>query len=132
MTKIKPDYEVRNCGYDSECWVWLKWKSKKGYGKKWYEGRNRWAHRVYFEREFNVSLTPEEQLDHKCENESCVNPYHLEVVDNLENQKRRARLSDAIAAEIRALRGKLSQQKIADRFNISRRYVRDIHAGKCW
>lgn len=128
--EIEPDFEVRDCGYSTECWVWLKWKSSKGYGKTSFDGRKRWAHRVYFELFNNVELDSHEQLDHKCENESCVNPDHLEVVDNLENQKRRARLTQAMASEIRALQGKLSQQKIAERFGISRRYVRDIHAGR--
>lgn len=124
------DFEVLDCGFETECWVWLKWKSPKGYGKTSYDGKKRWAHRVYYELVEGVELSPEQHLDHKCENESCVNPNHLEIVNNLENQKRRAKMTEAIAKEIKALRGKLSQQKIAERFGISRRYVRDIHDGR--
>lgn len=36
-------------------------------------------------------LPPGYNLDHTCENSLCVNPFHIELVTNLENQARRHR-----------------------------------------
>jgi hypothetical protein len=129
--KKEPEYEKRWCGHRTKCYVWIKCTNEKGYGRKWYRGKTRKAHRVYFEVEHGVELAPHEQLDHLCENESCVRPSHLEVVDNLTNQKRKStlKITPESVAQIVALKGQQSQQKIADRFGISRRYVRNIHAG---
>lgn len=124
------EFEVRDCGYDTECWVWLKATNEKGYGRTSHEGKTRRAHRVYYELIRDIRLRPEEQLDHLCENESCVNPDHMEIVNNLENQKRRASMTKGNAERIIALKGQLSQEKLAEMFGISRRYVRDIQAGR--
>lgn len=130
MPKTEFDFEVRDCGYETECWVWLKWKSHKGYGKCSLDGRKRWAHRAYYELVKGVELTEDEHLDHKCENESCVNPDHLRVVNNLQNQKIRAKMTEEKAMEIVALKGVKTQKEIAAEFGISRGYVADIHTGR--
>lgn len=130
MKQTEFDFEVRDCGYKTECWVWLRWKNKKGYGKTSLDGKTRWAHRVYYELIKGVELTRGKQLDHMCENESCVNPDHLRIVTNLQNQKYRAKMTEKVAKEIKALKGKLSERKIAAKYGISRRYVRDIQAGR--
>lgn len=126
------EYEKRWCGYRTKCYVWVKSKNEKGYGHKWHRGKSRKAHRVYFELHHGVELASHEQLDHLCENESCVRPEHLEVVDNLTNQRRKStmKMTKVMTEQIKALKGVLAQQKIADQFGISRRYVRDIHAGR--
>lgn len=129
---MKPsEYEKRWAGHRTKCWFWLLSTNEKGYGLKSYKGKTRKAHRVYFEVHHGVKLAPHEQLDHLCENESCVNPAHLEIVDNLTNQKRKStlKISPEKVAAIIALKGQLSQQKIADKFKLSRRYVREIHQG---
>lgn len=133
----KPDYKVIDMGYEKgPCWIWQKWIEKKGrgkgYGRKKYLGRNYRAHRLYYERHHDVELLKDTQLDHLCQNRACVNPDHLEPVTHRENQDRRSKFSWEEAAAVRALKGKLSQQKIADQFGISRRYVRDILEGRSW
>lgn len=69
---FKPDrYEVRDCGYETPCWVWLLQLDEKGYGR---EGHSL-AHRASFEREFGW-LPP--ILHHRCGNPPCIRPDHLE------------------------------------------------------
>lgn len=66
------------------CWEWLGSKNYNGYGFFGVTGAVRLAHRVLWE--WTVGPIPEGKfLDHKCFNRACVNPIHLEVVDNQEN-----------------------------------------------
>lgn len=69
------------------CWIWTGVTMKSGYGKVWFNGRNRSTHRVVYE--LLVGPIPEGlQLDHLCRNRSCCNPQHLEPVTCRENVRR--------------------------------------------
>lgn len=89
MTLIKGDDERRfwskvDRRADSECWPWLGHCDEKGYGTFWRAGSNRKAHRIAFELARGPvpdGLT----VDHLCENESCVNPAHLDACSAVEN-----------------------------------------------
>lgn len=78
---------------DNGCWLWLGWTEKKengklDYGKVWWNGTMRYAHRIVYTLivgEIPVGT----ELDHLCRTPSCVNPAHLEPVTPLENVKRR-------------------------------------------
>lgn len=134
--ELAPDFEVRNCGYETECWVWLKYCETKGrsqgYPKIQVEGRKRRAHRWYYENWYKVELRQDEHLDHLCKNRSCVNPEHLEVVDELENHRRRSKISQEVADRVRELHPTLGPRKLAEMYDISVSYVHRIMAGKCW
>lgn len=66
------------------CWFWLGAKCNHGYGNLGVEGKSIYAHR--FAYELLVSPIPEGlTLDHLCRNRTCVNPAHLEAVDNRTN-----------------------------------------------
>lgn len=72
-----------------ECWAWTGQRDAKGYGlmADGTGGKVR-AHRWVWET--MVGPIPEGYtIDHLCRNPSCVNPDHLEPVDNAENQRRR-------------------------------------------
>lgn len=125
------EYRVEDRGHNTPCWIWQKWKNDKGYGSKFYKGKTRRAHRVYYEMKHGT-IPEGMHLDHLCTQPSCVRPSHLEPVTNPENQRRRARFTQEMANELRALRPKMSQTALAERFGISRRYVRDILEGKYW
>ena len=76
---------------ESGCWEWLGWKDHRGYGKATAVGRRGkdWAHRVA--HELFVGTIPDGlHIDHLCRNVSCVNPDHLEAVNQAENLRRQA------------------------------------------
>lgn len=74
---------------ETDCWEWLGNRDAKGYGFIGTGGSSRQrAHRWVWET-YVEPLEPGMQLDHLCLNPGCVNPDHLEPVDNAENQRRR-------------------------------------------
>src|SRR6266850_5990121 len=71
-----------------ECWLWLGSRTTDGYGRLiMTDHRFVKAHRLGYE--IVRGKIPEGlQLDHLCRNPICVNPWHLEVVDNRTNARR--------------------------------------------
>lgn len=98
-------YEVRDCGYETPCWIWLLKKHHAGYGWVGVKGRQWLAHRWYYEQA-NGPIPDGLQLDHLCRQKICVNPDHLEPVTPLRNARRgsSAKLTDVQAREIYARR----------------------------
>ena len=78
-----PDYII---DASSECWVWQKGQNGAGYGVAWNRSTKTkpLAHRAYYEAHkgpIPASLV----IDHLCRNRLCVNPDHLEAVENIVN-----------------------------------------------
>lgn len=61
------------------CWLWTgaKHGQGRGYGKFHLDGRTISAHKAAFLL-FRGDITPGNVLGHKCNNEACANPWHLE------------------------------------------------------
>ena len=70
-----------------ECWVWTGARHPGGYGRVWWEGRTRPAHRVSLELE-GIEIPEGHHVDHLCVNPPCIRPSHLEPVTPTENTKR--------------------------------------------
>ena len=69
------------------CWLWQASCTTNGYGKASFNGKQRPAHRVFYEQ--LVGAIPEGlDLDHLCRIRNCVNPDHLEPVTRSENLRR--------------------------------------------
>ncbi|MCS6570291.1 HNH endonuclease [Curtobacterium flaccumfaciens pv. flaccumfaciens] len=71
-----------------DCWLWLGGK-RSGYGLFWLGDRHVSAHRLSWlldGRELPTNL----MLDHLCFDRACVNPEHLRVVTNKQNQEHRS------------------------------------------
>ena len=127
-----------------DCWEWLGRRDEKGYGRVGFNSRpNVGAHRVSW------TLThgdPGEQFVlHRCDNPPCVNPDHLFLGTQADNNRdrhakgrtggfvgtrNRAKTSPEDIADMRDLRRSgMTQQDIADRFGLSRGNVAKIVKG---
>lgn len=73
-------WEKVDKGTDAECWNWLGAKNNRGYGNY----RSGLAHRVSYEAT-KGAIPPDMTVDHICRNTSCVNPSHLRILSQYEN-----------------------------------------------
>lgn len=72
-----------------KCWIWIGAKDKKGYPNFVVaKGKTSKAHRFSFMLKWGWILPHPYQVDHKCVNPSCVNPYHLLCVHGRTNNER--------------------------------------------
>lgn len=88
------------------CWQWNGSLRDEGYGHLCVNGTTRRAARVAFEL-FVRELGTTEVADHLCTNRGCVNPAHLQAVDNRTNVLRGHGLSAQNARKSACKRGHL-------------------------
>jgi hypothetical protein len=71
-----------------ECWIWTGHKNHKGYGVLWDSKSKKLkrTHRLSFET-FNGKIKDKLHVLHRCDNPSCINPLHLFLGTNSDNQK---------------------------------------------
>jgi hypothetical protein len=130
------------------CWIWMGARFKEGYGmirvpptgKK---GTYSLAHRVAWELT-NGPIPDGLNVLHNCDNPPCVNPFHLFLGTDTDNQNdaldkgrklsgekhRWAKLKLAQVNQIKS--SNLSQRKLATQFGVSRWTIRAIKDGKAW
>ena len=117
------------------CWNWLGSINKRtGYGKKqWF--RETWlAHRWVWTMLFG-NIREGMTIDHLCSNRRCVNPAHLEVVSQIENQRRGkgTTLTEEDVRDIRSLPKKWGDRiKLAEQYGVSPMTISDIRSGRSW
>lgn len=118
------NYEIDSNG----CWNWKKNKSPYGYGRINIKGKVELVHRVAYE--LKVGKIPDGLvIDHICENPSCFNIEHLQVVTNQENIK---------LASVRS--GELTREEILIKIHAQRENLKAQHQGEdylidtsgCW
>ena len=71
------------------CWVWLGC-THNGYGAVTRNGRSLQAHRLVFET-LREPIPHGAQIDHRCRNRACVNPEHLRLASQSQNNVNKAR-----------------------------------------
>ncbi len=131
---------------ETKCWNWSKQLRKGSRPRCWFNGKFAVAARVSYEvflGNFDENLL----ICHKCDNGLCVNPEHLFVGSYIDNKmdcvkKNRQACGEKIGIsklksenipEIRNLRSQgLSQQAIADRFNVGQTVISSILLKKTW
>jgi len=70
------------------CWIWLKAKTREGYGQTTDKSKNISAHRLSY-LVFKGEFEPKLHIDHICHNRVCVNPEHLRTATRSENIRNR-------------------------------------------
>jgi len=119
---------------ETGCWNWNLHCGQNGYGVIWFEGKNRYVHRV--SNQLYVGPIPDGMtIDHLCRNKQCANPDHMEAVTVAVNCQRRSgtKLSPESVRKIRALIGDgVHQRDIASIFGISQPSVSLIKRGINW
>jgi predicted XRE-type DNA-binding protein len=133
-------YEVEpNTG----CWLWLRAANTQEYGNLHLDGSYALAHRALYELTFGQ--IPEGMVVmHKCDTPCCVNPDHLMVSTQKENQRdmakkgRSMRGRECPTAKITAEQASwikttdLPQKQMAEMLGISKQSVCDIKHGRTW
>ena len=134
-----------------ECWPWLGAKASNGYGNVRINKKYLKAHRVAWELA-NFPIPEGYQVMHICDNPSCCNPSHLVLGTSSSNfcdmlfKKREgfkknkacgerncnAKLSNEKVKEIRSVYPKLSQRKLAEKFNVTQTAISAVLLGKTW
>jgi len=115
------------------CWIWQLGVDQKGYGFFAVNSRRHIAHRVFYER-LKGPVEDGLHLDHLCRNRRCVNPNHLEAVSAAINTQRglNAKVTPAIAREIRAKSELSTQKDLAIEFGLDRSTISLIVNRKRW
>lgn len=82
-----PEILYRHTVEDPEtgCWVWTKRTEPDGYVRVMRKGRKVYAHRVSFFLANGYVPEGSRVVDHVCRNRACVNPAHLEDVEEAIN-----------------------------------------------
>lgn len=71
-----------------ECWRWTAAMNDRGYAQLWIDGKVEYAHRFAFEC-FIGDIPAGLYVDHLCHTPNCVNPDHLRLATNKQNQEHR-------------------------------------------
>lgn len=130
---------------ETGCWIWLRsCKGKEaakggGYGCFRLNGKTVGAHKFSYER-VNGEVPKGLQVLHACHNTKCVNPAHLSVGTNLENQQHAARdlrraqklTPDAVRDIKKSCASGVLQRVMAAKYRIAQGDVSHILAGHWW
>ena len=150
--RLKAHVSVRE---DTGCWDWTASKTPLGYGQVRYKGTRELAHRaswMVFRGEIpkDASTYGTQNVLHRCDNPSCINPDHLFLGDQSDNAndavsknrwgKRglkgeahgRAVVTYDMVREIRSMESLLSARQLGERFGLSKGAVLHILKRRTW
>ncbi len=127
------------------CWEWTAGVTGDGYGCLRVNAVMQLAHRYSYSR-FSGPIPEGNCVCHKCDNVRCVNPGHLFVGSHADNMRDmaakgrnnqpkgerngNARLTDAEASDILAMKGEAPAGVVAGEFGVSRSAINRIWSGQ--
>lgn len=138
-----------------DCWVWIRGRTKAGYGELWDGTRVIHAHRHAWALE-NGPIPVGMYVCHSCDNPPCVRPEHLflgTAADNNRDMRVKGRANDVgrppgrrvgwhpnakltleQAMEIRRLyaAGGTSHRRLAAQFGITKGAITQLLTGRTW
>lgn len=127
-----------------DCLIWPLSRSR-GYGQVGVNGKSRPAHRLMCELANGPAPSSKHHAAHSCGRgaDGCVNPRHLSwktVSENMFDRSKhgthgrggKQKLAYEQVLEIRSLCGTMTDEKIAERFGVTRGLVYQIRAVRIW
>jgi hypothetical protein len=128
-----------------DCWEWMGTPNKDGYGSFKCNGKMYLAHRIAFVLEFG-QLDDRLCICHTCDNTLCVNPRHLWMGTNGENQQDKASKGRVVGElnprakvsnrQMQEIRNRFTQgesvKRLAAEFNYSRHHLYKMLRGDQW
>jgi hypothetical protein len=139
-------HEVAMHHTGDDCLTWPFSRTKAGYCKISIGRQEILAHRYVCELAHGAPPTTKHQAAHSCGKGHCLSPWHLSWKTQSENEADKlahgthnrgerhvsAKLTEAAAREIIALKGLERKNKLAKRFGVSATTIGDIQAGSKW
>lgn len=126
------------------CWIWHGQKdgprARFRYGRFEFEGQTYMANRIVYELEHGPGSSSDLFVLHRCKNTLCVNPDHLYLGTDADNQVDRVARGNGKrvleALDVLAIRRKLraghSVSSLALEYGVVRGTIRAIRDGKTW
>lgn len=96
---------------ESGCWEWTGCRDKDGYGKISINGKGDRAHRVSYEAH-RGPIPAGRFVLHHCDNPPCVNPDHIYVGDQIQNEADKRNRNRGPAGE-RNVKAKLTTEQVS-------------------
>ena len=121
------------------CWEWIGYKNKTGYGRFAIKGYAQQAHRISWIIK-NGKIPKGLCVLHKCDNPPCVNPNHLFIgtyKDNTQDALLKGRVktpdSKLKLNEVKEIKyGSASIKEKINKFNVTRKTINDIIKLRTW
>jgi hypothetical protein len=145
MRKTPQERFLAKVNKEGSCWIWMGYRHPKWYGIMHHNKKYRMAHRIAYD--LFVGDVGEKNVLHKCDTPCCVNPDHLFLGTNTDNQRDKtekgrqlkgssvgnSKLTEDDVMFIRAWRlSGFLQKDIAKSFGVSRENISRIDRGLCW